>query len=341
MSNQQIQLFDITEFEEPCEEPDLASYDYVIVAFSGGKDCQASLLALLEAGVPKEKIELWHHCVDGYENPDPLFDWPVTEDYCRKFAEAFGLRLFYSWKDGGIEGEMLRENAYTRPTYFQTPDGVVKSGGESGKRSTRRKFPQLSASLTTRWCSAYVKVDPASKAITGQTRFAHRRTLFVTGERAQESSARSRYKTFEPHRTDRRFGRSNRHVDHYRPVHGWREEEVWAIIERHKVNPHPAYQLGWGRLSCQKCIFGSARQWKSVQTIDNRGFERIAAYEEEFGVTIHRTKSVRERIEGITPYATMTDDLVQQAMSREYQEPIFVGNWELPAGAFGESAGPT
>lgn len=343
MLNNQIALFDVTDFEEEViEKPDLASYDYVIVAMSGGKDSLAALLDLIEAGVPLSKIEMWHHSVDGRgDDANPLFDWPVTESYCEKLAEAIGIPLYFSWKQGGLVGEMMRENSLTRPTSFETPEGTITSGGQTGKQSTRRKFPQLSADLSTRYCSAYLKVDPASKAITGQTRFAHKRTLFVTGERAEESSARSKYKTFEPHRTDRRQGRSRRHVDHYRPVHSWSEQEVWDIIERHRINPHPAYKLGWGRLSCMTCIFGSASQWASVKAIAPDRFERIAQYEEEFGLTIHRKQSVRERVASAMPYDSLDPEVVEVAMSTEFEEPIFVDDWKLPAGAFGESAGPT
>ena len=57
-----------------------------------------------------------------------------------------------------------------------------------------------------RWCSASLKVDVADRALRGQDRFLNRRTLMVTGERAEESPARTRYATFEPHRTDTRNG---------------------------------------------------------------------------------------------------------------------------------------
>lgn len=343
MQSNQIALFDVTDFEDVIEEkPDLDSYDFILIMMSGGKDSLACLLNLIEAGVPLSKIEMWHHSVDGRGgDANPLFDWPVTESYCEKLAEAIGIPIYFSWKQGGLEGEMLREDAYTRPTSFETPDGTFQAGGESGKKSTRRKFPQLSANLSTRYCSAYLKVDPASKAITGQTRFAHKRTLFVTGERAEESSARSKYKTFEPHRTDRRHGRSKRHVDHYRPVHSWSEQEVWDIIKRHRINPHPAYKLGWGRLSCMTCIFGSAAQWASVKAIDPDRFERIANYEDEFGLTIHRTQSVRERVAKAKPYSSLDPQLIESALSVEFKESIIVDDWTLPAGAFGESNGPT
>ncbi|WP_322883856.1 phosphoadenosine phosphosulfate reductase domain-containing protein [Microvirga lotononidis] len=98
-----------------------------------------------------------------------------------------------------------------------------------------------------------------------QGRFLGKKTLFVTGERAQESAARARYKTFEPHRTNRRDGtRRNRYVDHWRPIHVWDERQVWEIIERHRVAPHPAYDAGFGRVSRMNCIFASPRQLSSI-----------------------------------------------------------------------------
>jgi hypothetical protein len=37
------------------------------VAFSGGKDSVAAVLDLKERGVAMERVELWHHEVDGRE----------------------------------------------------------------------------------------------------------------------------------------------------------------------------------------------------------------------------------------------------------------------------------
>jgi hypothetical protein len=49
--------------------PDLRSYDTIVVAFSGGKDSIGCLLSLIEAGAPPERIELHHHDVDGQGEP--------------------------------------------------------------------------------------------------------------------------------------------------------------------------------------------------------------------------------------------------------------------------------
>lgn len=320
----------------PC---DPNAYDVVVVAFSGGKDSLACLLHLLELGVPREKIELWHHDVDGQEG-STLMDWACTRDYCRKIAAAFGVKLFFSWKVGGFEREMLRDNAPTAPIKYETPTGVQTSGG-AGKPNTRRQFPQVTADLSTRWCSAYLKIDVCAAAIRGQDRFAGRRTLVVTGERAEESASRAKYLNFEKHRADLRDGRKPRHVDQWRPVHGWLEAEVWAIIERWLVNPHPAYRLGWGRVSCAACIFGSPAQWASLRAVNPKQFAAVAAHEAAFGKTIKRRLSVVQTADAGTPYVMDPRD-VAAALSESFDEHVFLtgSTWRLPAGAFGESCGP-
>lgn len=319
---------------------DLLAYDRIIVAFSGGKDSVACLLHILSLGVSKDKIELWHHDIDGNEGSE-LMDWPVTRDYCRKFAEAFELPLYFSWKEGGFEGEMLRNESLTRPNRFEMPDGTIgQAGGVRGKKNTRMKFPQVTANLMTRWCSAYLKIDVCVAALNNQDRFHEGKTLVITGERAQESSARAKYEVFEPHKADRRDGkRVQRHIDAWRPVHKWTEEQVWAIFEAFKVNPHPCYRVGFSRCSCMPCIFGNADQWATVKKLDPARFDKLAAYEADFGVTLKRKVSLPVLAEKGTAY-TMSAEEVAIAMGREYHEPIFVEEWKLPSGAYGESCGP-
>lgn len=324
----------------------LSTYDHIIVAFSGGKDSLACMLHVLEAGAPFDKVELWHHDIDGREGSD-LMDWPCTRAYCRAVAEAFGLPIYYSWKQGGFEREMLRHNARTAPISFEEPAGggvrLRTVGGTRGKLATRRRFPQVSADLSVRWCSAYLKIDVAARALTNQDRFLGKRTLFVTGERAEESAARKGYAAFEPHRTDTRSGtRRRRHVDHWRPVHAWTEAEVWDVIRLWQVNPHPAYHLGWGRVSCMNCIFASARQAATSRAIAPARFARLPEYEAAFGTTIKRRGDFNKLADGGTPYEAAANDYMRRvALSGEYAEPVLVENWHLPAGAFGESCGPS
>jgi 3'-phosphoadenosine 5'-phosphosulfate sulfotransferase (PAPS reductase)/FAD synthetase len=316
-----------------------------VIAFSGGRDSTAAVLAVLDVGVPRERIELWHHEVDGREG-GTLMDWPVTRDYCRRFAAAFALPIHFSWKVGGFEREMLRTDALTAPTRFETPAGdVVEVGGVSGTKSTRRRFPQMSADLNTRWCSAYLKIQVMDAALINQARFRHTRTLVVTGERAEESANRARYAVFEPHRADRRDSvRVGRHIDHWRPTHQWNASDVWALIERHRMRCHPAYEAGFGRLSCAACIFGSSNQWRTLADRVPSQFARIAEHEAAFGVTIHRKLTVLERAGQGTPYAAATADAIARTQRETFDDPIIVapGDWRVPAGAVsGDAAGPT
>jgi len=319
---------------------DFNIYDRIVLFFSGGKDSVACVLYLLEMGVDPSRIELHHHLVDGREG-STLMDWPVTEDYCRKFAEAFGMKIYFSWKVGGFEREMTRNNARTAPIAFENDQGgITVTGGERGQESTRMQFPQMAASLSVRWCSSYLKVDVGSRVLTTESRFLEGKTLTVTGERAEESAARAKYCTYEPNRSDNRDGkRIKRYIDHLRPIHQWKEQEVWDIMARWKVNPHPAYHLGWGRTSCQKCIFGSSNQWATIKMHMPVSFNLISDYEKKFGKTIHRTRTVGEQADRGTAYEC-DSAWIKVAESSEFNLPILVDLWALPKGAFGESAGP-
>lgn len=319
----------------PAALPDLGAYRRFVVAFSGGKDSLAALLHLVAAGVPAHAIELHHHDVDGHG--PTLMDWPCTPGYVRAIADHFGVALYISWREGGFARELARANAPTAPVLFETPTGIARTGG-SGAAGTRGLFPQTSPDLKVRWCSPALKIDVLAAAIRNQPRFFDGRTLVITGERAEESPSRARYAPFEPHRTNTRA----RLVDHWRPVHDWTERMVWEAIADSGVRPHPAYVLGWGRLSCRACIFGSADQWATLRLVFPAAFRRIAAREAISGKTIHRSLDVVQLANRGTPFpaATCHHDELVQAEDADWRLPILVRPWRLPAGAFGDNAGP-
>jgi len=323
---------------------DIGFYDRVIVAFSGGKDSLACVLRILEEATPetKKKIELWHHSVDGDPRPGRgdghLMDWPVTEGYCRAVARELGLPIYFSWKEGGFRREMLRDGEPTAPISFESPGAVgVRTVGGKGPPGTRRKFPQVSADLSVRWCSAYLKIDVAARVFANDPRFSEGNFLLVTGERRQESAARAKYAELEKHKASNR----RRRIDQWRAVIDYSEEDVWQVISRRGIRPHPAYDLGFGRVSCAACIFGDADQWAAVRAILPEQFEAVAAYEEGFGKTIQRRESVRElAARGEAGFLHPT--LVKIARSREYaDEQVKTHHWKLPSGAYKKCGGPT
>ncbi len=343
----QCDLFELETEETQQKRPNLFEYKRFLVAFSGGKDSVACVLHLLEEldslGIPRNSVELHHHLVDGREG-STLMDWPVTEDYCKKFAKAFGLKITFSWKSGGFEREMLRSDQPTAPSVvpdLHAEDNEYQEVGGSGPNGTRLKFPQVSASLTTRWCSSYLKIGLMDAYIANNKIFETNKTLVITGERAEESASRAKYKVFEPHRSDNRNGiRVKRYIDHWRPVHSWEESQVWEIMERYKVAAHPAYYLGWGRCSCRCCIFGSNNQWATVKVMAGEQFTKIASYELNFGFTIGRSESVEQRAAKGVPYV-FDQDMAAIGNGLEYTLPIIMQNWILPMGAYGDSCGPT
>lgn len=318
---------------------DVLAYDRFIVAMSGGKDSLALLLLLLKLGIHPDRIEMHHHRVDGAEG-STLMDWPVTEGYIEALSRAFNVELTYSWRKGGIEAEMLRDNSSTAPSIVPGPSGYIEVGGE-GPLGTRRKFPQVCANLQLRWCSAAAKIGVFSSYLNNHPKFTCGKTLVLTGERAEESTARANYLRFEPHRSDLREGKKvQRHIDHWRAVHGWSEAQVWRIIKEFRVVPHPAYWLHYGRVSCRSCIFASKNQLATNRLIAPEQFNQVANYEREFGVTIHRKDDVITRANAGTPYP-VDPFWVGVANGKTFDHPIIADNWVLPPGAFGESAGPT
>ena len=120
-----------TDYEKKIYLPELLpleEYDLVIVLFSGGKDSTAAYFKLLELGVPKNKIELWHHDIDG-KNKERRMDWPCTQEYVKAFAEREKVTLRVSWRDQGFWGEVYRVGASYPIRYMQ--DGEDKTCSQS------------------------------------------------------------------------------------------------------------------------------------------------------------------------------------------------------------------
>lgn len=311
----------------------LDEYDLFIVSFSGGKDSLAIVLDLLERGVPKSKIQLWHQRIDG-DTVDRLMDWNVTEAYCAAVAQHLGLRILFQWKDGGFEGEMLRQDATTRGVYFETQEGETKyvAPSKRGKEATRRKFPQVSADLSVRWCSSYLKIDVCTRAINNDPALKGKKICVLTGERREESANRARYAEVESHKSSTK----SRTVHQWRSVIDWSEQQVWDIIKRWSINPHPCYHLGFGRCSCMACIFGDKNQWATVRALDPERFAMILGYEHEFGCTIKRKESVEDQANKGAAFEQVASEDEQRQLALVHAYPVdqvVVEDWQLPAGA--------
>ena len=251
----------------------------VVIAFSGGKDSVAMVLKALDMGIPKDQIELWHHDVDG--GSKDLFDWKCTRSYCDEFAKAFDLKILYSYRKGGIAREIYKENEVTQSIYFQKEMGgeffIWTPKDDPDNYDTRLKFPSVGANMQTRWCSYQAKIDVMQKAITHSERFQNSNILIMTGERREESTNRGKYAEIEKYRG----ATLSRRAITWRAIIDWSENEVWDIMHKYMVQPHPCYELGWGRCSCQLCIFGNANTWASLNEISPDKVKQIAGIEQD------------------------------------------------------------
>ena len=66
----------------------------------------------------------------------------------------------------------------------------------------------------------------------------------------------------------------------------------------------------------------------------------MAGYERRFGSTIRNGVTLDAWADAGTPYQEATPELMARCLSERFDEPIFVEDWKMTAGALRRSAGP-
>lgn len=354
----------------------LEEYDLVAILLSGGKDSIACYYKLLELGVPKEKMEFWHHDIDG-GNPERRMDWKCTQNYVRSFAAAEGVKLRLSWRVNGFFGELYRIGA-SEPVEWLDPDtGEVRQcrlsrnylqcreikekaaeemDTQLRKFGYRMKFPAKTGDLSRRWCSAYLKIMVADTVMSNLSRLQELgisgeknrksenvKILVVSGERRGESKGRSKYNEIEIHRTNAP-AKAHRIVHQWRPVIDYSERDVWEMLKRHRVNPHPCYRAGWNRCSCAMCIFSTPKLFAGIREIYPNEFRKLKNDEEILGFTLDNKCDLETFVGDAESCVYHGDDkALRSLVTGEFTEDdVYVnGRWLYPAGAFhGAEGGP-
>jgi len=353
----------LTEYQKKIYLPNLLpleDYDKIIILHSGGKDSTACFFKLLSMGVPTDKIELWHHDIDG-GHPTRHMDWPCTVPYVKTFAEATGTFLRLSWRQNGFWGEVYRVGA-SYPVQYEDTNGTKtckssklqersqllrESNPESEELKEygyRMKFPAKSADLHVRWCSAYLKImvgETVIKNLTSNLETVNTNILIVSGERREESAGRSRYNEMEIHRTNA-VAKNKRLVHWWRPVIDYSERDIWEVLKRHNCNPHPCYRAGWSRCSCMMCIFSLPKHWAGIRELYPHHFKKVCQDERILGFTLSNKKTLEEYASANSCLKTEDREAIRQLKTGEFTPgEIFVPEreWKFPAGAFGGSDG--
>lgn len=347
----------------------LEMYDLVIVLISGGKDSIACYYKLLELGVPKSKIEFWHHDVDG-GHPLRTMDWRCTANYIRSFAEAEQIPLRVSWRKNGFFGELYRIGASELIEWVDPETGEIYQCPPSKKYMEcqklkvaaisemenklaefgyRMKFPMKSGDLSRRWCSAYLKIMVADTVLRNMNSVAANLTktrkniklLIVSGERRGESVGRSKYNEIEIHRTNA-VSKHHRTVHQWRPVIDYSERDIWEVLKRHKVNPHPCYRAGWNRCSCAMCIFSTPRLFAGIRELYPKEYALLCQDEKVLGFTLDNHCDLETYIGSADSCVYHGDkEAIQSLLTGEFPvESVYVkGKWKYPAGTFHGAAG--
>lgn len=386
----------------------LEEYDLIVVLFSGGKDSTACYYKLLELGVPKSRIELWHHDIDG-GHPTRNMDWRCTQNYVKSFAKAEGVPIRVSYRVNGFFGELYRIGA-SEPVEWIEPDtgeiiqcklshNYVKClelkkkcmDDIEEKLKTygyRMKFPAKSGDLSRRWCSAYLKIAVADSVISNMDRLdelaklggkRHKfpakgsthngrwcsgslkasvqdsvtscleqtkenvKVLVVSGERRGESKGRAMYNEMEIHRTNAEK-RAHRIVHQWRPVIDYSEKDVWEVMKRHKVNPHPCYRAGWNRCSCAQCIFSTPKLFAGIRELYPDEYEKLRRDEIILGFTLDNKCDLDTFVGNAESCVYWKDEAaIHSLISGEFAvDDVYIkGKWMYPAGAFhGAEGGP-
>lgn len=349
----------------------LEMYDLVIVLISGGKDSIACYYKLLELGVPKSKIEFWHHDIDG-GHPSRTMDWRCTANYIRSFAEAEQIPLRVSWRKNGFFGELYRIGASELIEYVDPETGEIYQCPPSKKYMEcqklkvaaisemenklaefgyRMKFPMKSGDLSRRWCSAYLKIMVADTVLRNMNSVAANLTktrmdiklLIVSGERRGESVGRSKYNEIEIHRTNA-VSKHHRTVHQWRPVIDYSEKDIWEVLKRHKVNPHPCYRAGWNRCSCAMCIFSTPQLFAGIRELYPKEYALLCQDEKVLGFTLDNHCDLETYIGSADSCVYHGDkEAIQSLLTGEFPvESVYVKDkWKYPVGAFhGVAGGP-
>jgi len=205
-------------------DPDLKSYDYIVVNSSAGKDSQTMLDYIIrrcdEEGIGRTRLVVAHADLG-------RMDWKGTRELAEQQAAFYGVRF-----------ELISR-----------PQGDLLTHIEN-----RGMWP----SSTARYCTSDHKRGQIAKIITALDREVRTdrrqmvRILNCMGLRAEESPTRAKMNPFE---RNGRLSTRTRIVDTWLPIHHWTEGEVWDSIHRSGAPYHYAYDLGMPRLSCVFCIF--------------------------------------------------------------------------------------
>ena len=222
-------------------------------------------------------------------------------------------------------------------------DRVIRDLDRLNRIGARGSFPAKSGCHQGRWCSGTLKASIQGSVTANLEQIKNNvNILVVSGERRGESVGRAAYKEMEIHRTNA-TARAHRLVHHWRNVIDYTEKDVWEVLKRHSVTPHPCYACGWSRCSCMMCIFGLPKHWAGIKELFPADYEAFRQDEIALGFTLDNKKTLDEYV-GDAKSCVVRSNLkaLRQLVTGQFSTAdIYQKEWTHPAGAFhGSGGGP-
>jgi 3'-phosphoadenosine 5'-phosphosulfate sulfotransferase (PAPS reductase)/FAD synthetase len=207
-----------------------------VLSLSGGKDSTAAALWLREQGIPHVLLFMdtgWEH-TSLYDHLDYLEAelGPIV-----RIQSDIGVPDGYADEVADLEQRIGRKSPMIR--------WCVK----------KAMFP----SRVRRWCTQELKVRPFLRWVDEQDSD----IVNIVGIRAEESAARSELPEREPMP-------GAAHVEVWRPLIRWTEQDVIDIHTRHSVRPCRLYLEGASRVGCWPCIMARKAELRMLGDEDVR-----------------------------------------------------------------------
>lgn len=213
----------------------LAAGAAVAIGVSGGKDSQASAIAVMR-----------HLDAVGHSGPRVLIhadlglvEWSASLPVCRELAAKLGLELI---------------------VVARTAGGLMERWESRWASSVRRYAALETVTLVLPWstpsmrfCTSELKTHVITSHL--RRRFRGMPIVNVTGQRREESATRAK---LLPSTWDLTNSRPGAPFLNWRPILDLRIAEVFATIASAGLSPHEAYST-WGssRVSCRFCIMSN------------------------------------------------------------------------------------
>lgn len=245
---------------------DMRQFDKVFICLSGGKDSHAMLFLIKELsdiqGSSDNLLAIY---------ADTGMEWHNTEAHVRALCTKAQVPL-----------EVVRP---VRPLMDQMEYRGQRLRELGRKRRDGKENSVLFPSPKCRYCTRNSKMDPMDKAMRQYSGL----LLKVTGERREESKARSLYEEYvkvDRLWTEKAIKGGFRHVYGWRPMLSFKTNDIFRMVKDTGVARHMAYDAGCDRLGCAGCIFSSDKELRIEMENNPLIRSRLSELEERSGFTM-------------------------------------------------------